>query len=174
MVDINLKCQSLLVSWLHKSLEGQDRLCNHFILYYIGRQLGFNNNSRPNANLPNRFYRTLLELSRKFKLLKVPNQQCKVIYTEAVKTWISPVRPRCVDTWRSLTNGYIGWPATWKVCHTKITDPVVGDFNWRVLHRIIPVNSRLQSWGMRVSLNCPRCNGATESLEHATFRCPDL
>jgi hypothetical protein len=67
VVDIDLKCQSLLMSWLWHMIDGQERYCNYFTRYYIGRYLGINNNLRPNANLPNAFYQHVVKTYKKFK-----------------------------------------------------------------------------------------------------------
>lgn len=173
VVDIKLKCQALLMSWLWRIIEGKERIANCFTLYYIGRQLGFNNNLRPNASLPNVFYKKVVTTYRKFRALSVSKHNCQTLYQAAVSSWLSLARPRCVDEWRPLLMSQVQWEQVWKASLHKLADPSMADFNGRVIHRVVPVFSRLRQWGMLVSEKCRRC-GQRESLEHAVLECPSV
>jgi hypothetical protein len=42
---------------------------------------------------------------------------------------------------------------------------------WRILHNAIPIKPNLISKGITCDSLCPRCNKATESIEHAFLHC---
>ena len=51
-------------------------------------------------------------------------------------------------------------------------DPLLKDFIWRTVHRVLPVNVILHRWNSRWPLACARCNNRRECLSHTLVHCP--
>jgi ribonuclease HI len=59
------------------------------------------------------------------------------------------------------------WKNLWK---TNVP-PKQTHLIWRIIHNVIPIKPNLISKGIMCDSLCPRCNNATESLDHAFLHC---
>ena len=55
----------------------------------------------------------------------------------------------------------------------KLVDKKVAEFNFKLLHNILPCNSKLHSWGFYSSTACVFCN-QLETVDHILFECKDV
>jgi hypothetical protein len=66
------------------------------------------------------------------------------------------------------------WKDIWKEIAYSMNDPVLPDFDWRTVHRILPVNSRMHQWNSWLPSRCARCRAQVETLEHVLVDCPKI
>ena len=108
------------------------------------------------------------------KKLNVSQPSSKAYYTAAINEFVRPTRPSSELAWEAsfwLTTR--NWQRLWKRVRSQLCDGYLQDFNWPVTHKVLPVITRLCTWGMKVS---PRCRhwGQPETLAHALMDCPCL
>ena len=53
----------------------------------------------------------------------------------------------------------------------KIQETKLAEFNFKLLHYILPCNKHLKTWGKKTSDLCALCGGV-ESIEHLIYHCP--
>ena len=62
----------------------------------------------------------------------------------------------------------------WKNIYTdrirNIQDRKIAEFNFKLLHRILPCGRLIANWNVKVSQYCDFC-GETETVEHMIFSC---
>lgn len=66
----------------------------------------------------------------------------------------------------------VSWSSLFNKLYRSTSDFKLRWFQLRIMHRIIPSNSRLFIYGIRPSDSCERCPGARESLLHLFWLCP--
>lgn len=72
------------------------------------------------------------------------------------------------DTSPSAANSDPVWKKLWKI---QVL-PRFAHFLWRALKGVIPTRQKLWNKGVRCPMFCPRCDNATETVEHALRDCP--
>ena len=64
------------------------------------------------------------------------------------------------------------WPSEFKKLYAAISDFKLRWFQLRIMHRILPTNSRLYLYGIRSSDRCDSCTDRRESIIHLFWFCP--
>ena len=64
------------------------------------------------------------------------------------------------------------WPSEFKKLYSSTSDFKLRWFQLRIMHRILPTNSRLYLYGIRASDRCDRCTDRRESIMHLFWFCP--
>ena len=138
--------------------------------YYIGRSIGVNDNSKPNADTPSTFYSNVLRVLKEFNVDLTYAQPARFYYSKAISNRITPVRPACQIKWDQHFRGLI-WSDIWSRIHSGLEDPVQRDFYWRTAHLVLNVNSLLNTRNPRIPATCSRCKKRWENLSHALVNC---
>ncbi|CAN0904758.1 hypothetical protein LINGRAHAP2_LOCUS23282 [Linum grandiflorum] len=60
------------------------------------------------------------------------------------------------------------WERLWNLQ----VQPKLRFFLWKIIHGIFPIADALHAHDMDVSLSCPICNQANETISHFLFTCP--
>ena len=171
VTDIALKCKCLLIARAFKFFDQNDAPWKSLMQYYAGRSLGVNDNNRPNSDIPSSFYNQLLRVLREYTVDLGNPQPCKFYYIRAVRNQVTPVKPTCQEAWdREYPS--LNWKEIWKTTEQSYADPLLKDFIWRTIHRVLPVNVILHRWNSRWPLACARCNNRRECLSHTLVHCP--
>ena len=76
--------------------------------------------------------------------------------------------------WEQEFKESLDWRRVWKGVSHSWNDPLVRDFDWRNIHRVLPVNSRLHRWNSRLPISCAGCGERVESLKHTLVYCPKV
>ncbi|CAB4002584.1 Hypothetical predicted protein [Paramuricea clavata] len=111
-----------------------------------------------------------LLIGRIFRFLDVNHEACPwqalMRYYEARPL----VQTRSEVHWNRRFGPRVIWKDIWKEIAHSMNDPVLRDFDWRTVHRILPVNSRMHQWNSRLPSRCARCG----ALEHLLVDCPKI
>ena len=97
-------------------------------------------------------------------------------YPKLLRTVPVTVPEKALGKWRiefdlvSPINGAISF----KTMYAATADFKLRWLQLRIMHRIIPTNSRLCIYGIRPSDSCDRCPGLRESLLHLFWLCPPV
>ncbi|CAB4008524.1 Hypothetical predicted protein [Paramuricea clavata] len=144
-----------------------------FMRYYIGRALGINDNSRPNSDIPTPFYSHLLVCDRECAVDLGQPCTSKMYYLKRLEDCVTPVQVRSELAWNQRFDPGLIWKEIWKDVAGSFNDPLLRDFDWRTVHRVLPVNFRVHKWYSRISSPCARCGERVElTLEHTLIHCP--
>ena len=66
------------------------------------------------------------------------------------------------------------WAEIYARMYASTTDFVLRWFQYRILHRILPTNSRLFIYGIKDTERCDRCPERKETLQHMFVQCPGV
>ena len=79
--------------------------------------------------------------------------------------------PSCIEKWNNIFNKKLEWQSIFrKIFVHKLVDRKRIDFHWKVIHRAIYTEHRLQKMGQSNGL-CKICNQNDETLCHLIFDC---
>lgn len=176
IVHVDLRCKALLIGRLFRFLDSSQQVCpwQEMMRYYVARFVGINDNTRPNCDIPTPFYSHFLRVLREFSVDSSQPRSSKVYYIERLQFSVTPVQARCENSWNQRFGPGVIWKETWKDVSRSWNDPLLRDFDWRTVHRILPVNSRLHQWNYRMPEHCARCGVRVETLEHVLVHCPKI
>ena len=135
---------------------------------------GINDNTRPNCDIPTPFYSHFVRVLHEFSVDAYQPKPSKVYYMERIKFTVTPVQARCENTWNQYFGPGVIWKDIWKDISRSWNDPLLRDFDWRTIHRILPVNSRLNQCNYRMLEHCARSGARTEILQHVLVHCPKI
>ena len=91
---------------------------------------------------------------------------------ERIGDCVTPVQARSELAWNKRFGPGIIWKEIWKDVARSFNDPLLRDFDWRTVLRVLPVNFRVHKWYSRISSACARCGERVETLEHTLIHCP--
>ena len=174
IIDLQMKSKALLISRVFRFLDASKEVCSWQCLmrFYVGRSLGINDNTRPNCDIPTPFYSHLLRVLREFDVVLSRPKTSKAYYDERVRNSVSPMQARCEVDWNRHFGPGLVWKNVWQEVSSSWNDPLLRDFDWRTIHRVIPVSSRMHRWNSHIPASCARCGARVETLEHALVYCP--
>ena len=100
------------------------------------------------------------------------SETSKVIYNKLVsKKSQSPIsKSRWLDRFNTR---HINFKDTYYNKVKRLRDKKVAEFNFKLLHNILPCNSKLHSWGIHHSNTCAFCD-QIETVDHILFSCKDV
>ena len=174
IVHVALRVKALLIGRLFRFLDDSDGSWKEMMRYYVARALGINDNTRPNCDIPSPFYSCFLRVLREFSVDSSKPQPSKVYYMARVKECITPIQAHCELRWNEQFGPGVNWKEVWKDVSQSWNDPLLRDFDWRTVHRILPVNSRLHRWNHHMPECCARCGARSETLDHVLVHCPKI
>jgi hypothetical protein len=176
IVDVGLRSKALLIGRLFRLLDAEQPDCawKELMRYYVNRMLGFNDNTRPNCDIPTPFYSHFLRVLREFNVDISCRRSSHAFYGEKIRNCVTPVRARCEDIWNRQLGPGLRWNEIWKEVAGSWNDPLLRDFDWRTVHRVLPVNVRMSQWNSRISAACACCGARVETLEHTLVHCPRI
>ena len=176
IVNVDLRCKALLIGRLFRFYDPGERECpwHQMMRYYAARLIGINDNTRPNCDIPTPFYSHFVRVLHEFSVDASQPKPSKVYYMERIKFTVTPVQARCENTWNQYFGPGVIWKDVWKDVSRSWNDPLLRDFDWRTIHRILPVNSRLHQWNYWMPEHCDRCGARTETLEHVFVHCSKI
>ena len=175
-----VKCDSLMIRHIFQLLnyQSEDYLpkWTHFAVYWIGLYLrdirpDFASNMIPHClQFRPEFYTKALDLFKSYKRCFPAAGQfesVKTIYSNLVtKVTMEPL----IERERNYPN--IDFKAVWKATSDPFLDPELKTLNYRVAHRVLPVNARLWAYNVGTTMNCYFCGGVNaETLEHLFIDC---
>jgi hypothetical protein len=176
VIHLDIKSKALLIGRIFRFLDVNHEACPWQVLmrYYVARPLGINDNTKPNCDIPSPFYSHLLRVLKEFSVDLSQPQPSKFYYTCRLQNCVSPVQTRSEVHWNRRFGPGVIWKDVWKEIARNMNDPVLRDFDWRTVHRILPVNSRMHQWNSRLPSRCARCGAQVETLEHVLVDCPKI
>jgi hypothetical protein len=157
VIHLDIKSKALLIGRIFRFLDVNHKACPWQVLmrYYVARPLGINDNTKPNCDTLSPFYSHLLRVLKEFSVDLSQPQPSKFYYTRRLQNCVSPVQTRSEVHWNRRFGPGVIWKDVWKEIARSMNDPVLRDFDWRTVHRILPVNSRMHQWNSRLpSLSC--------------------
>ena len=172
IINLDIKSKALLIGRVFRFFEESEAPWKDFMRYYIGRALGINDNSIPNSDIPTPFYSHLLRVLREFAVDLGQPCTSKMYYLKRIEDCVTPVQARSELAWNQRFGPGLLWKEIWKDVARSFNDPVLRDFDWRTVHRVLPVNFRVHKWYSRISSACARCGERVETLEHTLIHCP--
>ena len=139
IINLDIKSKALLIGRVFRFLEESEAPWKDFMRYYIGRALGINDNSRPNSDIPTPVYSHMREFAVDL------GQPCtsKMYYLKRIEDCVTPVQARSELAWNQRFGLGLIWKEIWKDVARSFNDPVLRDFDWRTVHRVLPVNFRV-------------------------------
>jgi hypothetical protein len=101
IVDVGSRSKALLIGRLFRLLDAEQPDCawKELMRYYVNRMLGFNDNTRPNCDIPTPFYSHFLRVLREFNVDISCRRSSHAFYGEKIRNCVTPVRARCEDIW---------------------------------------------------------------------------
>ena len=147
----------LLIGRVFRFFEASEAPWKDFMRYYIGRALGINDNSRPKSDIPTPFYSHLLRVLREFAVYLGQPCTSEMYYLKRIEDCVTPVQARSEVAWNQRFGPGLIWKEIWKDVARSFNDPVLRDFDWRTVHRVLPVNFIVHKWYSRISSACARC-----------------
>ncbi|CAB3989052.1 Hypothetical predicted protein [Paramuricea clavata] len=108
----------------------------------------------------------LVRVLKEFSVDLSQPQQSKFYYARRLQNCVSPVQTRSEVHWNRRLGPGVIWKDIWKEIAHSMNDPVLRDFDWRTVNRILPVNSRMHQWNSRLPPRCARSGAQVETLEH--------
>ena len=83
------------------------------------------------------------------------------------------VIPTSINKWNTVLStylsNYICVTDVFKVCFKTTSDSVIQWLQYRILHRILPVNYYLKKINVMTSDKCSFCKEDTETIQHVFF-----
>ena len=173
---VNVRCKAVLIGRLFGFYDPDERECpwHQRIRYYAARLIGINDNSRPNSDIPTPFYSHFVWVLHELSVDASQPKPSKVYYMGRFKFTVTPVEARYKNTWNQHFGPGVIWKDVWKNVCRSWNDLLLRDFDWRTIHRILPVNSRLHQWNYRMPEHCARCGARAETLQHVLVHCPKI
>ena len=171
IINLDIKSKALLIGRVFRFFEASEAPWKDFMRYYIGRALGINDNSRQNSDIPTPFYSHLLRVLREFAVDLGQPCTSKMYYLKRIEDCVTPVQARSELAWNQRFGPGLIWKEIWKDVARIFNYPVLRDFDWRTVHRVLPVNFRVHKRCSRISSACARCGERVETLEHTLIHC---
>ena len=176
IVNVNLRCKAVLIGRLFRFYDPDERECpwHQRMRYYAARLIDINDNTRPNCDIPTPFYSHFVRVLHEFSVDASQPKPSKVYYMGRIKFPVTPVGARCENTWNQYFGPGVIWKDVWKDVSRSWNDPLLRDFDWRTIYRVLPVNSRLHQWNYQMPEHCARCGDRAETLQHVLVHCPKI
>jgi hypothetical protein len=151
IINLDIKSKAFLIGRVIRFFEESEAPWKDFMRYYIGRALGTNDNSRPNSDIPTPFYSHLLRVLREFAVDLGQPCTSKMYYLKRIEDCVTPVQARSELACNQRFGPGLIWKEIWKDVARSFNDPVLRecDFDWRTVHRVLPVNFRVHKWYSR-------------------------
>ena len=105
-------------------------------------------------------------------IVTVDNQTSRFYYNCLVRQKFE--KPNVITFWKrkyDMQSFHFKHIFTSKVL--QVSDIKIREFNYKVLHRILPCGSYLSKWKPNISANCHFCE-QIETIEHLIFNCPRI
>ena len=171
--NLDIKSKALLIGRVFRFLEESEAPWKDFMRYYIGRALGINDNSRPNSDILTPFYTVIFFVFLENLLLIWDNlARVMMYYLKPIEDFVTSVQARSELASNQRFSPGLIWKKIWKDVARSFNDPLLRDFDWRTVHRVLPVNFRVHKWYSRISSAYARCGERVETLEHMLIHCP--
>ena len=102
------------------------------------------------------------------------NKTAKWAYNILLKQSEITIPTKCQLKWKNELNldETYNWEKTYELLYSSTDDFKIRWLQYRIWHRIIPTNARLETYGIRETGDCDRCPGVRESLQHVFLHCP--
>ena len=102
-------------------------------------------------------------------VIDVSNVRSDVFYKIMIKDEIT--KPNAELYWNNrFSLNVISWQNIYNKRVKKLQDRKIAEFNFKLLHRIVPCGLSLSKWNHNISERCCYCN-EVESIEHMLFNC---
>ena len=94
----------------------------------------------------------------------------KTIYNLCMKQAF--MQPVCQRKWQLVFNeNEINWKNVWNSKVKQIKENKLAQFNFKLLHRILPTGKRLFTWNIRTNPYCKLCADVVEDEQHMLSKC---
>jgi exonuclease III len=168
-----LKLKAFYVLHLFGFLKGTEAKWAHFTAYFVGLQLRdfcpqIFSPSTPHSEVPTPFYHVALQEFRQIQAYLDLNSSynTKSIYNKLLsnQNYVVKVQSKFPD---------IDFNTVWPFITHKFFDHYIRNFNYKIVHQILPVASMLFRRNIVHSTNCIHCS-QPETIEHLLIECPTV
>ena len=173
-VHLPTKLHASRLVHLHKIINNYGSKFVHFSVYWIGLSLrnvnpSFASNNVPHSDYVPPYYKKCLESYRYFmSLFPDFNWTTPMKSSDFYKMLIPKV---CTVSKVSTIFSSIDFKRAFTLLDDSFLDPLIRNFNWKLLHDIVPTNFNLYCKKHTLNKFCTFVP-ATESVEHLFFYCP--
>ena len=174
MVDFGVRVRALRIANVIGALNRKGSKMWCYLRYFVGVRFSvlrhdwslLRDNSKPCAAVMSKYYKCVYDEVR-----LCPddcNVELKKMYGHLIHHVL--VQPKCERYWTGVL-GRVDWKRVWKDLDCSLSENIVSEVRWRIVHRVTKVRDSLCRWGYNVgSDRCAVC-GKCETLEHCFLEC---
>ena len=174
MTDFSVRVRALRIVNVVGSLTRGSGKMWCYLRYFVGRRLStlrddwafLLDNSKPSAVLLTKYYKTV------YDEIRLCSKDCCAVISVMYRFLVSSklLLPRCVRFWTAVF-GRIEWKGVWRGFSGCLSENLVSEIRWRIVHRVVKVRDNLKTWGFNVTSDrCAVCNKC-ETIEHCFLKC---
>jgi len=174
MIDFGVRVRALHIANVVGSLNRLSGKMWCYLRYYLGVRLStlrddwmfLRDNSKPGAVLLSKYYKAVYE---EVRLCSV---QCCAVVSKMYSFLVSSklLQPRCLRYWSDVCDK-TEWKSVWGGLRNSLSENIVSEVRWRIVHRVTKVRESLVRWGYNVTSDrCAVC-GKRETIEHCFLEC---